>query len=535
MKLKDQQQHYLILTGILLLGIGLRFWHLDLKALWLDEVTTALFSLGKNYQDIPVEKVLSLTEIHNFFQLKSGVSCSEIADNLTTQSTHPPLFFCLLHQWLHWLEPFSNSLSVAWRLRSFSAILGVMGIIVIYLLNRIAFSAYSGLIAATVMAVSPFAVYLSQEARHYMLPIVLITSSLLGLIKIYQSLQQGEIKVRFWLGWSLINAISLYVHYFCIFSLIAQGLILIVIVIKSQVKPDIILFLSLILPVILFMPWFPIFQSHFSSPDTSWLPKPNHIEPIYQTLITWILMIVFFPVESQPLLVQIISGSLMLLIGSWLFWQLIPKLKQLYRNDQSSLIIYWFILLVIFQILAIIYLFQKDLTVAPRYHFIYYPGFAAILGASLALFKNQKITIFIAILGVISSIFVVSDLAYQKPYQPNLVVNKIHENSPSTLMIITYDTNRNLALGLSYALALDNLVTDDANNYVSFIKLTHGYEDLWYKLSTISTSTQSLWILTSSLKQPDYLPKVYLGDGKTCILNPQQYDRLGFSYQGYDC
>ena len=44
-------RHYLTLAAIVLLGALLRFWHLDLKPLWLDEVITALFSLGRNYYE----------------------------------------------------------------------------------------------------------------------------------------------------------------------------------------------------------------------------------------------------------------------------------------------------------------------------------------------------------------------------------------------------------------------------------------------------------------------------------------------------
>jgi hypothetical protein len=53
------------------------------------------------------------------------------------------------------------------------------------------------------MAVSPFGVYLSQEARHYTLPILLITLALLGLIQIQQALysQQQLPRPIVWLFW----------------------------------------------------------------------------------------------------------------------------------------------------------------------------------------------------------------------------------------------------------------------------------------------------------------------------------------------
>ena len=73
-------------------------------------------------------------------------------------------------------------------MRSLPALIGVIEIAAIYCLNRLVFSKSAALMAAALMAVSPFAVYLSQEARHYTLPMLLTTLALLGLIKIQQSL-----------------------------------------------------------------------------------------------------------------------------------------------------------------------------------------------------------------------------------------------------------------------------------------------------------------------------------------------------------
>jgi uncharacterized membrane protein len=63
---KRQFLHYLVLVGAIALGTILRFWHLDLKPLWLDEVITALFSLGRNYNDVPLEAVFSLSVWNRF-------------------------------------------------------------------------------------------------------------------------------------------------------------------------------------------------------------------------------------------------------------------------------------------------------------------------------------------------------------------------------------------------------------------------------------------------------------------------------------
>jgi uncharacterized membrane protein len=43
----------------------LRFWHLDLKPLWLDEVLTALLSLGSRYEDVPLDVVFPASTLQN--------------------------------------------------------------------------------------------------------------------------------------------------------------------------------------------------------------------------------------------------------------------------------------------------------------------------------------------------------------------------------------------------------------------------------------------------------------------------------------
>jgi len=214
---------YLLLASLLTLGAILRFWNLALKPLWLDEVITALFSFGRSYSDVPLEVVFPLSFLQQIFTLKPAASCSQITHNLIAQSTHPPLFFCLMHSWVE--APLVNAISPSWvwTLRSLPALFGVCAIAAMYWLNATAFSATAGLAGAAMMAVSPFAVYLSQEARHYTLPLLLITLSLIGLVQIQQALVYSRhLRTQVWLGWAITNAIGLYVHYFFILAFIAQ-------------------------------------------------------------------------------------------------------------------------------------------------------------------------------------------------------------------------------------------------------------------------------------------------------------------------
>lgn len=205
--------HYVGLAAVLLLGAVLRFWQLDAKPLWLDEIITAIFSLGHRQADLPLGVAFSVTQLKQIFTLNPGVSCAQIAQTVSTESVHPPLFFCLLYRWISWLNP--NSENWIWALRSLSASMGVGAIASAYWLNRVAFSKNAGLMAAAVMAVSPFAVYLSQEARQYTLPMLLISLALAGLVQMQQDLHPSRrMRPAVWVGWVVVNSLGLYIHYF---------------------------------------------------------------------------------------------------------------------------------------------------------------------------------------------------------------------------------------------------------------------------------------------------------------------------------
>ena len=191
------------------MGLILRFWNLDLKPLWLDETITLLFSLGRRYDDIPREVLLPLGDLLQTLTWQPQ-SCGAIAQTISQQSTHPPLFFCLMHQWMGYLQGSEHSLR--WQVRSLSALFGVGAIAIMYILNRVAFSHKAGLWAAGLMAVSPFAVYLSQEARHYTLPMLIIAASLIPLIQLCAT---DKPKLLPWLAWVGLSSLGFYVHYFC--------------------------------------------------------------------------------------------------------------------------------------------------------------------------------------------------------------------------------------------------------------------------------------------------------------------------------
>ncbi|MBK1990694.1 glycosyltransferase family 39 protein [Sphaerospermopsis aphanizomenoides BCCUSP55] len=546
--------HYLGLTGAIALGAILRFWHLGLKPLWLDEIITAIFSLGKNYLDIPLDVVFPLHQLQEIFTLQPGVSCSQIAKNIANYSTHPPLFFCGMYSWLGWLQP----LGTDWveKLRLLPVLFGVAAIIGIYGVNSIAFSPTSGIIAALFMALSPFAVYLSQEARHYTLPMLLIILSLLLLIKIQQDIfTRQSAKFRFWLFWSIINSIGLYVHYFFILAFIAEIATLSLLIYHGREKiiklTQICLYLIISTSgiIISFIPWILLISNHFTKSETNWLPSPHHIEPIYQTLVNWILMIITLPVENQPLLIQIVCILLMVVFAIWVGRQVLKSLKFLWLESTTHLSTFTllsFTLFVLLQSFIIAYLLGKDITAVPRYSFVYYPGFCALLAASLEKVRTTKF-IFL-IVGMVSCILVVNNLTFQKPFLPDQVAKNMNlEPDVPLMLVIKYDNYQDVAAGLSFALALEKLRNQEIINKsyslntdsLAFVYKSTDLSSLSHKMTQLSQSEISqlnLWFVGSGMRKKDYSSQLEIAGQITCNIEPTQHYRIGqFPYQLYRC
>ncbi|NDJ16007.1 hypothetical protein GS601_01685 [Myxacorys almedinensis A] len=517
----------------------------------MDEVITALFSFGRSYYDVPLGEAVTLSTLEQLFEWNRAATCAGIAQTISVQSVHPPLFFCWLHSWLGWVAPIEQSW--VWKLRALPAIAGVVSIGVMYTLNRIAFSKTAGVFAALVMAVSPFAVYLSQEARHYTVPMVMIAIALLGLIQIQQDLHKQQIRPAIWIGWSIVNGIGFYVHYFFVLAVIAQVVTLIGLYgwqcqrgVGSR-RHGRTLVLSIALLALFYLPGLPTFLSHIGRSETDWL-KASHtgilaaIAPLYQLVAGWLVMAIALPVENQPLGIAISAGVLMLLFGGWLGWRIIAGLRWLWLDPKThwqTVMLMGFVTCVVVEFLAIVYGLNKDITQVPRYNFIYFPAVCALVGASLWA-KNTKApkidkrlaslsSVIVFVVGVLSCGFVVYNLVFLKPYEPSNVAQTM--NAPGrSLVIMAYKDFQDIALGLSFALALPPEET------FAFVSRLQGYNALWQSLSALNPQQppHHVWMIAPGLRQTDF-PAMLSTGGKLCRLNTANYHRIGIPYQGYDC
>lgn len=185
-----------LLLIIIAVGAFLRIYKIDYQSVWLDEI----FSLNQS------NPKMSLIEIYKY---------------LRTYDPHPPLYYFSLH---FFFQIFGYTTLV---MRLYSALFGVAGIIAIYFLGKELMNKKVGLIAALLLAVNYFQIYYSQEARMYSMLFFTTTMSFYFLIKF---IKKPNLKsTLLYIGFSTL---MIYTHFFALFSLISQYIILLLFIVK---------------------------------------------------------------------------------------------------------------------------------------------------------------------------------------------------------------------------------------------------------------------------------------------------------------
>ena len=166
----------LVLAGLALLAFALRAYRLDYQSLWRDEVDAVVFAT----RDL-----------------------GAILATFTQVGENGPLFFLGLHVWIGLVG------QSEFAIRFPSVIFGVLAVLTTYRLGRELIGREVALIAALLMAVSPYHIWYGQEAKMYALISFLAPLSLLLVVR---AMRGGPRWL--WLAWAVLMAAFLYVHLF---------------------------------------------------------------------------------------------------------------------------------------------------------------------------------------------------------------------------------------------------------------------------------------------------------------------------------
>lgn len=230
----------LALLVVLLVAAGLRFTGLTIQSHWMDEIHSAAFSNPSH----PLGQVLELTG---------------------SRDAHPPLYQVLL--WAHYnLVGFTEFSG-----RLFSAVTGLLGVLLLFFLGSRLVNTRAGLMAAAVGAPMFFLVYYSQEVRSYALLFSLTIAVTLSLVWLQQRPGLGRM-----LPYAVLASALIYTHYFGFFVLAGQACYVsgLVATRPRQHLP----FLGWcaaagVIVCIAFTPWVPYFAGNHLLASDSWI-KP---------------------------------------------------------------------------------------------------------------------------------------------------------------------------------------------------------------------------------------------------------------------
>lgn len=223
--------------GILLVGVVLRLWGVGVESFWQDESWSWMLIRG---------------------------TPGELLETLQHQDAHPPLYYLILQGWSGFVGTSEAGL------RSLSALFGILSLPLMFRFATRFGRAATGLFAMLFLALNPYHVYFSQEARSYSLLVLLCLLSLELLYGAVHSPRRWK-----WIALTLVTAALPYTHYMGAFFLLAEcGAVLLL----ARDHPGILNRFALMGAgaFALFLPWLRVAGSHLTMIEGSfWIPSPT--------------------------------------------------------------------------------------------------------------------------------------------------------------------------------------------------------------------------------------------------------------------
>ncbi|MBE9029097.1 hypothetical protein IQ266_04890 [filamentous cyanobacterium LEGE 11480] len=433
---------------------------LTLKPLWSDEFATIVFSLGRSFQAIPINQILDSSDLLAPLQTAPSTSWATVLHRLLTEDTHPPVFFWLNYEWIHvgsrwlpdWFAHASGAPSV-WAVRSLSAFCGVLCVPAMFGLAWVTTrSSAVAQLAAGLMAVSPFGLYLAQEARHYSLATLWVILALTSWMTVVRSWQQ-RLFPSWWVSfaWIGINALGLATHYFFSLIFLAQAMVLLLLLgvdfstrwqrwpagagwgFWSRVG------LVAIATAINLLVWLAVWQSISRSELIQWVYTGAQtgwqawLNPLLNLLVGGITMTVLLPIQSVPPGMGRLAGALTIVCALLIIWGVIRGLRQQWQARQQRLLLWATLASLAGALVGLLYLdygLGADVTRGFRFNFLYLPSLLLLVAWGLGMDRREvrqrwRWGYAVLLLGLLGSLTVGHNWGYQKVHRPELIASAI--------------------------------------------------------------------------------------------------------------
>jgi uncharacterized membrane protein len=88
-----------LLGLVIILGTILRLMLLTSKPPWTDEFATMVFSLGNNYDLVPLNQIISIETLLAPLKVNNQANISDVIKLVIQEDNHPPLYFIFAYLW----------------------------------------------------------------------------------------------------------------------------------------------------------------------------------------------------------------------------------------------------------------------------------------------------------------------------------------------------------------------------------------------------------------------------------------------------
>jgi uncharacterized membrane protein len=503
MPLKTEGKQWLWLLLWTIIGAGFRFANLAGKPPWTDEFRTIVLSVGNSFDAVPLDRVINIRDLLAPLIPNPQATMADIVQQIAIEDRQPPLYFALAYWWMK-LFPTQGGFADLWAARALPAMLGTLTIPCGYFCSYAIFGRSSlaasippnlqrarsiANFTAAMLAVSPYGVFISQEARHYSLAILWVTISISCFAIVCQDLISGKkLPISTISIWAIVNILGVGTHALFGISLAAQSIALAAIW-WWQLRPKIHwesdaviathpyanfrwqrLLAAMLSPSAGLAVWGWWLATNIDLHRPSWTDSEPHraielLDPLFQTLGAVISMLSLLLVEVTELPpailsdrtidlnipIVLLSAILMLAFFAWVLPMLDRGVKRKLQSAQTqtgTLAIFSVTAFAILLYLTIPLLSGFDITRGARYHFSYFPGLMMLVGLGLASCWHSRPSIakwvtgkqavaIVSIVGAIGSAIVASNYGYHKYYRPEQLISPISQSAPRPVLIVT--------------------------------------------------------------------------------------------------
>lgn len=289
---------------------ALRLYDLGYRSLWLDEIATAV--------------VVRLPDL------------GSVLEYVARDPSATPLIYVVT--WL--LRPLGGD---EFAIRLPYAVAGLLAVVSMFALTARLYGRSTGMVAASLLAILPFAIFYSQEARSYAILMVLSTLVMFAAHRAVSNGRPGD-----WLLLAITGALDLYAGYLAIAVLLAAyayiGLVLVAnvvagwrasrlrLVLAESARVGVAGLLAAGLTGVLFMPWFPRLETFLAHRDQAFGRAAANHQATVDEALALLQQLDFHGILLWLLVVGIVRAVLDVARAKWreslvpLAWLLVPLL-----------------------------------------------------------------------------------------------------------------------------------------------------------------------------------------------------------------